>query len=207
MSDIRTKIILGTTISAVSVMLVMAVSIGAVQNNVSAPATLGLVGHFEIMVENPDGTVYYVQGDNTVTGPGKDGIGTDAFSDGANGPWLCMQLGIGPNVAAADAIFSPLTDTDQACDATPAGNCDQAGTFGPTVANVCTIVATATIDDTGGVDANDQCIPNCTLVEVQLENAAGTNVFAQTALSDDVIVNTQADVTVTYVIGVGGTIP
>ena len=204
MSDIRTKILLGTTISAVSVMLVMAVSMASVQNNVPGSATLGLVGHFEIMVENPDGSVSYAQGDNTVTGPGKDAIGEDAFEVNAFGPFICTTLGTGANVAAADDIAGALTNTGLACDAVVAGNCDDAGTFALTVANVCTIETEATLDDGVG---GDECNPTCTLTEVKLVNAAETAVFAQTALSTDVVANTGAKVTVIYKVAVGGVIP
>jgi len=195
--------LLGTTISAVSVMLVMAVSLSGAQTSVPTAATLGLVGHFEIMVTNPDGTVSYAQGDNTVTGPGKDDIGNDGFTLLTRvGPWICTALGTGTNVAAADDIAGELTNTNLACDASP--SCDDEGTFAATVANVCTIVTTATLDNGGGTD---ECDPTCLLTEVKLVNAGETSTFAQTALATDITANIGAAVEVTYKVAVGGTIP
>ncbi len=205
MSDIRTKILLGTTISAVSVMLVMAVGMATVQNNVPANTALGLAGHFEIMVQNPDGTVSYAQGDNIVTGPGKQALANDQF-DGTtpvqSGPFVCTQLGNGANDVTADDIAAALLDTAEACDPDATGNCANVGTTaGTPLGEQCTIVTVATIDGLGGTD---QCIPTCTLTEVRLQEAGSGTIFAQTALDSDVVANTQATVTVTYKIAVGG---
>jgi len=209
MSDIRTKLLMGTTISAVSVMLVMAVSMGAVQTNVPANSAFALAGHFEIMVENPDGSVAYVQGDNTITGPGKDTLAQNQF-DGttASGPYICTQLGTGTNVALADDIATALTNTLAVCDLLVGGanlNCGTEGTFG-TLGTQCTIITIATIDGIGGVDGSDECIPTCTLTEVRLEEASSGTIFAQTGLDVDIVANTQATVTVTYKIAVGGAV-
>ena len=205
MSDNREKLLLGTTITVVSLMLVMAVSLGAVQNNgPSASTTLGLMGHFEIMVENPDGTVYYAQTDNTVTAAGKNKAGDDLFGvDARTGPFLCTQLGTGANNVASATITTALTDTKVACDALPVGS--DAGANGPAgAAQVHTITTAAVIDDDVGVD---QCVPSCLLTEVVLGNAAIANVFSHTALSTSVVVNTGATVTTVYKVATGGVIP
>jgi len=211
MSDIRTKILMGTTISAVSVMLVMAVGMATVQNNVPTAGTaLGLAGHFEIMVENPDGSASYAQGDNVVTGPGKNALAEDQFDGsgaGQDGPYICTELGIGTNDPTADDINSVLTDTAEACDPDANGNC----TFGGTTAGIqlgaqCSIVTEATIDGILGVDGNDQCLLTCNLTEVRLQAAGGGTIFAHTGLDSDVVANTQATVTVTYKIAVGGAV-
>jgi len=210
MSDIRTKILLGTTISAVSLMLVMAVSMGAVQNNVPVSTTLGLVGHFEIFVDNPDGSAYYAQTDNTVTKAGKEKGGDDLFTVNARtGPFLCTQLGTGANNVASASITTPLTDTDEVCDAGPtSANAAANGAAG--AAQVNTITTIATIDGIGGVDGNDQCLTTCNLTEVVLHAGPAQNtgaIFAHAALSDAVVANTQASVTVVYKVATGGTIP
>jgi len=211
MSDIRTKILMGTTISAVSVMLVMAVGMATVQNNVPTAGTaLGLMGHFEIMVENPDGTVSYAQGDNVVVGAGKNALAGDQF-DGTgatqSGPFICTELGTGTNDNTADDLNAVLTDTDEACDASVTGNCGFGGTTaGAQLGAQCTIITEATIDDTGGVDGNDQCLTTCDLTEVRLQAAGGGIIFAHTALDSSVTANTQAIVTVTYKIAVGGAV-
>jgi len=211
MSDIRTKILMGTTISAVSVMLVMAVGMATVQNNVPTAGTaLGLMGHFEIMVQNPDGTASYAQGDNVVVGPGKNALAGDQF-DGTgatqSGPFICTQLGTGTNDNTADDINAVLTDTAEACDASVTGNCAFGGTTaGAQLGAQCTIITVATIDGIAGVDANDQCLLTCLLTEVRLQEAGSGTIFAQTALGTDVVANTQAEVTVTYKIAVGGAV-
>ena len=104
MSDIRTKLLLGTTMASVSLMMVMAVRLGTIQNNQpSAASTLGLMGHFEIIVENPDGTVSYAQGTNVVTASLKNAAGDRLFE--ANGAiFNCIMLGNGTNSATATTI-------------------------------------------------------------------------------------------------------
>jgi len=198
MSDIRTKILLGTTISAVSVMLVMAVGMASIQTNTPAE-TLGLVGHFAVVVNNPDGSAYYSQGDNTVVGAGKLAVGDDLF-DGSDaneqGQFVCTRLGIGnPNVAAAEDIATLLTNTNEACDVSASGNCNNAGTNA--VSEVCTIETQATIDDGGG---GNQCTPACELTEVRLQVTGNGLIFSQTGLSTNVFASTTATVDVTYTI-------
>ena len=166
------------------------------------------MGHFEIMVENPDGTVSYAQGDNVVVGAGKNALAGDQF-DGTgatqSGPFICTELGTGTNDPTADDIDAVLTDTDEACDADVTGNCSFGGTTaGAQLGAQCSIVTVATIDDTGGIDGNDQCLLTCTLTEVRLQEAGSGTVFAHTALDSSVVANTQAEVTTTYKIAVGG---
>ncbi len=114
MSDIRTKLLLGTTISAVSIMLVMAIGISSEQYTGSnAIASYGMNGHFEIMVVNPDGTTSYAQSDNFITGPAKDNTAAlllegTAFPGGVPN---CILLGTGTAVNTADGVNTALGDT------------------------------------------------------------------------------------------------
>ena len=117
MSDIRTKLLLGTTITSVSLMLVMAVSLGTVQNNPTATSALGVMGHFEIIVQNPDGSAYYAQGDNVVTAAGKNAAG-DRLFDTAGLVFNCIMLGNGTNSDAAATITAVLVNTGVDCTTT-----------------------------------------------------------------------------------------
>ena len=70
MSDIRTKLLLGTSISSVTIMLFMAA--GFATNTTELFTTeliLPLNGHVTVMAVNPDGTVSYAQGDNFILDP------------------------------------------------------------------------------------------------------------------------------------------
>ena len=199
MSDIRTKILLGTTISAVSVMLVMAVGMASVQAN-TPTETLGLAGHFEVVVNNPDGTTYYSQGDNVVVGAGKQAVGDELFDGTAvtsAGQFLCTILGTGTFSATGENLAGALGNTLVACDGDASGNCNNAGSA--TTSEVCTIVTSAIIDDDTGTD---ECSPACELTEVRLEVSGGT-VFSQTALATNVFASTDATVVTTYTMTIG----
>jgi len=205
MSDIRTKLLLGTTITSVSLMLVMAVSLGAVQyNQPTAASTLGLMGHFEIIVENPDGTVSYAQGDNVVTGAGKNAAGDRLFE--ANGAiFECIILGNGTNSNTASTIDAALVNTGIDCTPVKLGSDD--GTNDPTVAQVTSLTATHTIS---AVD----CPLSCILTEVALGDSTmtaalqpGGLTFAHTALDANVVASNGATVTTIYLVATGGAIP
>jgi len=210
MSDIHTKLLMGTTISAVSIMLVMAIGISSEQKNeASGNAVLGLLGHFEIMVVNPDGSASYVQADNFVTGAAKTDIAELLFLGNAiAGVYDCTLLGT--NVAAlTDAsgnIGTALGTTGLACGsddgAVPDVTCDGLGST--TVGEICTI----TTEHTLGTD----CDPSCVLTEVEIGTGTTGDAtlgarFAYTELDADITANFGANATVTYKVSTGGTIP
>ena len=205
MSDIRTKLLLGTTITSVSLMLVMAVSLGAVQyNQPSAASTLGLMGHFEIIVENPDGTVSYAQGYNVVTGDGKNAAG-DRLFEATGLIFECIILGNGTNSNTASTINAALVNTGIDCATVKLGS--DAGTNDPTVAQVTSITATHVI-------AAADCPTTCTLTEVALGDSTmtaalqpGGLTFAHTALDATVQANNGATVTTIYKVATGGAVP
>jgi len=207
MSDIRTKLLLGTTITSVSLMLVMAVSLGAVQyNQPSAASTLGLMGHFEIIVENPDGTVSYAQGDNVVTGAGKDAAGDRLFDSTSTQPvFNCIILGNGTNSAAAVTINAALVNTGIDCGTTVGSDAGTNDPGGDAQVNSITSVHTISALD---------CPTTCTLTEVALGDSTLTAAltptgltFAHTGLDADVQANNGADVTTIYKVATGGTVP
>lgn len=198
MSDIRTKILLGTTISAVSVMLVMAIGMVSEQEP-TASSTLGIMGHFEMTVTNPDGTVHYVQTDNAFTGAGKEGIANASFGDGALPGFNCTRLGTGVNDQSLEDLKAVLATTGVACDGDLTNNCP-GGDAAIAVTNgaVCTITTEHTLDT--------DCSPSCVLTEASLNNAAGTVIAAHTGLSTDVVANLNAKVALVYVAITGGTL-
>jgi len=196
-------------------MLVMAVSIGSIQNNgPSTGTTLGFLGHFEIMVENPDGSASYAQGDNFVTGEAKNAVGNTVFEGAAHtGVMDSIVLGNGTAVITEETINAILAITGVASDADNTGNCDNAGsTDTATTAQVCTIVTTHVIP--GG-----DCFLTCTISEVavgfdangvagtQLNNQGLDNTFAFSNLATNVIANNGATVTTTYKVATGGVVP
>jgi len=208
MSDIRTKLLMGTTISAVSLMLVMAIGISSEQNNVSdASTTFGLLGHFEIMVENPDGTASYAQSDNFVTGAAKTDVAELVFLGNAiAGKYDCTRLGSGTPVVGTDGVNAAFAVTGLACgdDASGTEVCDGGGATSGT-AEICTITTVHTMDS--------DCDPSCTITEVEIGvgtsglNNVLSDRFAYTALDGNVIANNGAEVTTTYKVATGGTIP
>jgi len=211
MSDIRTKLLLGTTISAVSVMLVMAIGISSEQKVADASSTLGLLGNFQIMVQNPDGTTSYMQTDNFIAGVAKDNVAAlvilgTAFPGGAPD---CIKLGTGTAVDTTDGLNAPLDTTATKCsgDATinapgPSQVCNTDGTTTGAAA-ICTIITEHT---TAG-----DCSPSCVISEASF--GAGTsgnqdlsNLFSYTNFGTDVTANEGAVVTTTYRIAFGGPI-
>lgn len=209
MSDIRTKLLMGTTISAVSIMLVMAIGITSEQNTGVAATAFPMMGHFEIMVVNPDGTTSYAQGDNFITGAAKIDVATAVFEGSAlAGTYNCTRLGTGTPVVGVDGLNGPLATTGVKCtgDAAPTGASMVCNGLGSTAGAAEQCVATTV----HVMDAGD-CNP-CTISEVEIfvgtTGSPGTvgAIFAYTALTGDVVANAGAEVTTTYKIATGGTV-
>ena len=202
---------MGTTISAVSIMLVMAIGITSEQNNVSAGnvAALGLQGHFEIKVVNPDGTTSYAQGDNFVNGGAKNDVASHIFTgDGLAGVYDCTLLGTNPDatLAGADDILNKLGSTGVACGSdtgpVPDVTCNAAGTSGsPGAASICTITTEHTMD---AADC-DPCVLTVVAIGTGVLDATDlVAVFAFTDLDNDITANAGANATVTYIVATGG---
>jgi len=206
MSDIRTKLLLGTTISAVSLMLVMAIGISSVNSGTTAGTALAIMGHFEIMVENPDGTTSYVQSDNFINGAAKTNVGTALFTGVTLlQPNVCIILGTGAPTDASDGIVAEIATTGVECagSASPGGgsvNCNSAGDSVLTTAEQCVVI-------TKHITAND-CAP-CDISEAALgvgveDAAALVSTFAYTALTGTITANEGATVTTTYKVAIAG---
>ena len=200
---------MGTTISAVSLMLVMAIGVSSVQNSGTTTGTsLGIMGHFEIMVVNPDGTTSYAQSDNFITGNTKDNTAAlllegTAFPGGVPN---CIKLGTGTAVDTADGLNAPLDTTATKCVADGGGASQACNADGTTqgAAAICTSVTEHTM-------AAD-CSPSCVISEASFGAGTSgggntlTDIFSYTALSATVTANTDALVTTTYKIATGGVI-
>ena len=72
MSDIRTKLLLGTSIGAVTMMFVMAAGIDFSNDANVTEMGVPIMGHATVMAIHPDGSAQYAQGDNEIMGEGKD---------------------------------------------------------------------------------------------------------------------------------------
>jgi len=209
MSDIRTKILMGTTISAVSLMLVMAIGISSVQNSGSIAGTsLGIAGHFEIMVVNPDGSASYVQADNFINGAAKTNVGNALFTGATlNQPNDCIILGVGTPDNASDGIATALTVTGTACsdDSAPntgSINCNGLGDSVITTAEQCVVVTKHVTDsDCAPCDISEAAIGTGTTGQTAL-----VTTLAYTGLTSTITANVGATVTTTYKVAIAGDI-
>jgi len=93
MSDKRTKFVLGTVITSLALVLaaasVLPLNLDSIiiQENQS----LGMVGHFVIIAENPDG-IQYIQTDNIILADGLDVLGVQVFGAATGGPFDEIHL-------------------------------------------------------------------------------------------------------------------
>lgn len=100
MSDKRTKFVLGTVITSIAIVLAAASVLPlnldsiVIQENQS----LGMVGHFVIIAENPDG-MQYIQTDNIILADGLDVLGIQIFGDEAGS--VFDKIHLSGNVAGA----------------------------------------------------------------------------------------------------------
>lgn len=122
MSDIRTKLLLGTSIATVAMMFALVSGMGISTNDTSVSETsYQLMGHVAVMSVNPDGTVLYTQGDNAVQDGGKDVAGATLFDFGGAGlTFSCIQLGDSGAVAVgtSDTVLTQKLATQTIlCDA------------------------------------------------------------------------------------------
>lgn len=123
MSDIRTKLLLGTTISAVTIMFVMASGVNIFANDTSvSEMSFPIIGHVTVLAVNPDGSTSYIQTDNALLGAGKTLAAIQLFDGSASGAALgeafnCIALGNDGSVdVTTSTLTDPLTNTPAACD-------------------------------------------------------------------------------------------
>jgi len=186
----------------------MAIGFGSVQNSGTAGTALGIAGHFEILVENPDGTTSYLQTDNFINGAAKTNVATAVFENVAlNQPNNCIILGTGNPDDTSNGIVAALGTTGVKCtdDLVPAGAfmiCNGLADSGTTAEQCVAVTKHVT-------DAAD-CNP-CTITEAAIGvgtsgNAALGSTFAYGDLNAAIIANAGATVTTVYIVATGGVV-
>jgi len=115
MSDIRTKLLLGTSIGALAMIFVMAAGVDAFETKATtAIQATGINGHVTVMAVHPDGSTSYAQGDNAIVPAGRAQAAAHLFGTTAK-PFNCINIGEG-NIAGTPAdIDVALTDTGATC--------------------------------------------------------------------------------------------
>lgn len=203
MSDIRTKLLLGTSIGAVTMIFVMAAGIDFSNDANVTVQSFPIMGHVEVLAVNPDGSTTYVQSDNEIVGVGKDRAAIELFST-QTGPFICVGAGTsGTVVETLSGLSTPLATTLVVCDGT-GGAQTQAGqdSAGNSQGNQRTVAATITI-----IDGTQ------TLTEVALSNAGGAGlmntgaftggVLSHVDLAQNVDVVEGTEVTITFTMTTG----
>lgn len=204
MSDIRTKLLLGTSISAVAMMFVMVSGFDLSSNEtVVSLSGFPINGHVTMLVVNPDGSTSYAQSDNVIQGAGKD-LAASALYDPNGGSradaFVCIGLG---ESGAVDDSTQALTDAFDFTNVVCSGDVPtavQAGLNGATPNQVNVTAVFINLDGT------------TTVTEVALSNAGGgglpsTAAFNAGVLSHvdiaDVDVVAGTEVTVTFTMDTG----
>ena len=171
MSDIRTKLLLGTTMGALAMMFVMAVGVDAFDTTTTTAVQPGvLMGHATVMAVHPDGSMSYSQGDNAIIAGGLVPAITQLM-DGtvavAGNVFNCVRIGTGApgapsgNVGAGAITLLPTTT---------AQNCDGAATTA-NAGGAATINTSFTIVGTDVAPVNTGTV---TIQEALLEDATGS---------------------------------
>jgi len=207
MSDIRTKLLLGTSISSVTIMLFMAAGFATNTNEIfTTGLILPLNGHVTVMAVNPDGTVSYAQGDNLIFGTGKDLAASALYDDSGTraNPFVCVGLGeAGTPVEATKGLTGALGTTNVVC-STVAPTANISGADAAGVGNKVDVVVVTTIAAGEGTT---------TITEVALSNAGGgglasaagfiAGVISHINLATNVDVVEGTEITVTYTMETG----
>jgi len=196
MSDIRTKLLVGTSIAAVAMMLALVSGMEISTSDVSVSETqYKLLGHATLVAVNPDGTTSYSQSDNIILIGGRDAAALRLFGTGSTtAPFVCIELGDGPTPGVEDIDTGndvPLTNSNVECDAF-SGEATAATTGNNP--NEFTIDATITIANGDGPTD---------ITEVALGNGTGgspglTGALSHFALATAIPVVDGTVVTVTY---------
>jgi len=198
MSDKRTKFVLGTVITSIALVLAAASVLPlnldsiVIQENQS----LGLVGHFVIIAEDPD-RIQYIQSDNIILADGLDVLGEQIF--GGEAGTVFDQIFLSGDVAGAigDTPSALFTNTGaiqgtylQTATTTQTADCSPGGT---TTCEKITGAAT----QVDGADATE-------IKSVALGNTGGAEFLAWTDLSPTLQVTPgTTTVTITYKIQLG----
>ncbi len=209
MSDIRTKILLGTTVGALAMIFVMAAGFNVLNTETGIAAQSGkLNGHVTLMAVNPDGSTSYAQGDNVIIDAGKVAASIQLF-DIANiigtnaGVFECIVMGSGtPAADGADTIGAALIATGQGCVADAVGasavTVSAGGLDAPASTDIVVEFPALVLADL--VTIVDTSV---TITEVVLENAGGQD-LSSVGLTADVVGVLGTVVTITYTMTLDG---
>jgi len=196
MSDIRTKLLLGTTIGALAMIFVMAAGVDPLKTNVSVVESNIpiLMGHVTVTAVHADGSMSYVQTDNVIQNAGRDAAllhlisGTDA-----GGEFDCMRIGTGDGTGVG--IETPMVTTSgQACDgdntsSNPIAAADNGGVASGNVVAAFTALELTDLITVAGVSV--------TVTEATLENVGGV-VLSHVTLGTAITGNLDTVITINY---------
>lgn len=201
MSDIRTKLLLGTSIGALAMIFVMAAGVDVLNTETGIAAQSGkLNGHVTLMAVNPDGSMSYAQGDNVIIDTGKVFASQQLFnttlSSVAN-VFECIVMGSGTFAAnGADTIGVALVTTGQACASTAAAGSKSITTAGaldaPAETKITVVFPALVLTDL--ITIADTSV---TITEVVLERADGQD-LSSVGLDADVVGVLGTVVTIVY---------
>ncbi len=192
MSDIRTKLLLGSSIGALAMIFVMAAGVDAFDTKTTTAIQSTVVnGHVTVMAVNPDGSASYSQSDNIKVNAGVDLALLnlfDATAAAAATPFDCIQMGSGAGTSAT-GNDADLVSTGAACDADGLGAITAAPAADGEIEVVFAGLQAGDLIQGGGTTV--------TITEVTLENAAGV-VISHVELDADVGGVLGTVVTITY---------
>jgi len=200
MSDIRTKLLLGTSIGALAMIFVMAVGFDTfdTKTGIAVQGTM-LNGHITAIAVHPDGSMSYAQGDNAIQDTGLDPAASqlfDAGTAGAGNVFDCIRIGTGS--VAGD----PLTiDTVMGAAATALQVCGEGSTLvaGGDPGDIAITADFTMLAD----DLIDNGATTVTVTEAVLEDSGG-NVLSKVDLAAGVLGNLGTTITITYTMTLTG---
>jgi len=179
MSDIRTKLLLGTSIGALAMVFTMAAGVDVLNTESGTAMESGkILGHVTALAVHPDGSMQYLQTDNLLNNPGLDGALVHLFSAGGNGAFNCIRMGSGA-AGTLTVMNTNLVGTGASCDTTADGNDDVLSTVQTATGTPAGATLPAKGDivvEFGGLAANDLIQTAATTVaitEVTLQDSAG----------------------------------
>jgi len=184
MSDIRTKLLLGTTLASIAMIFVMAAGVDAFDTKTATVyQSAGLNGHVTVMAIHPDGSASYAQADNAIIAGTLTQAANQLFDDATADPFDCIRIGDG------DGTGNDIQDQMNSA-ATKIAVCDTAAN-NPGGAGVAEIEVDFTIV------ADDLTAGTVTISEAVLENDAG-DIISHVALDADVPAVENTVVTIIY---------
>ena len=170
MSDIRTKLLLGTSIGALAMIFVMAVGVDAFNTESTIAVQSGaLNGHATVMAIHPDGSTSYVQTDNIIVDAGVDIAIQNLFDGTAIGvaiPFDCIEMGSGAGTST----------TGNDADLTTAGAVCSGATSNTQTAPGAAIDIVSVFPALVSTDMTDGPQTTVTITEATLENSNGVNI-------------------------------